>query len=265
MSEAIVVEGLTIEEALDVGAEKLGIPREKLDYEIVEEPTKSIFGLKGKPARLQVWERGTAKADPGDQEVEEDEDVPDGIMGSVEADVVEEASPSSGETSPGNVAEAEEAEVTDEELDQIADTAVSAVKGVLGAFGISATIDEYEGDDGEIILDVVGDDLAILIGRHGRTLEALQTVVVAVTNRKLGKRHPLVVDVEGYRSRRREKLEEMAHRTADRAARGGRPVALRPMSAFERRVVHVALRDDRRVTTESEGDEPNRRVVVSPK
>ena len=137
---------------------------------------------------------------------------------------------------------------------------------ILGHFGIdSATVEEYEGDEGEIILDVVGGDLGLLIGRHGRTLDALQTAVGAVTTRQVGFRYPVVVDVEGYRHRRRQKIEDMARRAADRASRQHIEVRMRPMTAYERRVVHVALRNDARVKTGSEGAEPYRQVVISPK
>ena len=105
----------------------------------------------------------------------------------------------------------------------------------------------------------------MLIGRHGRTLDAFQTLVTAVTNRKIERRYPVLVDVEGYRSRRKVKLEETAKSAADRVRRTGREVRLRPMSSYERKIVHVALRDDGRVTTASEGDDPFRRVVVSPR
>jgi spoIIIJ-associated protein len=89
-------------------------------------------------------------------------------------------------------------------------------------------------------------------------------VVSAITNRKLGFRYPVVVDVEGYRHRRRQKIEDIARRGADRAVRQHSPVKLRPMTAYERRIVHVVLRDDRRVSTGSEGEDPFRMVVISP-
>jgi len=157
------------------------------------------------------------------------------------------------------------AELTDEELDAIADAGADAIKEILRTLHIEGSIDEYEGDEGEIILDITGDDLAVLIGRHGRTLDALQVIVSTITNRRLDTRYPLVVDVSGYRYRRRVKLEEIARDAANRAVRQSRPVQLRPMSSFERRVIHVALRDDRRVHTESEGMEPRRMVVVHPR
>ena len=128
-------------------------------------------------------------------------------------------------------------EVTEEELDAIADTAIAALQDILKYFNVGeVTIDEYEGDEGELILDITGDDLAILIGRHGRTLDALQFVVSAITVRSMGFRYPVIVDVEGYKSRQREKLESIARSTANKAASQHRSVKMRPMTPYERRV-----------------------------
>lgn len=157
-------------------------------------------------------------------------------------------------------------EVTEEELDAIADTAIAALQDILKYFNVGeVTIDEYEGDEGELILDITGDDLAILIGRHGRTLDALQFVVSAITVRSMGFRYPVIVDVEGYKSRQREKLESSARSTANKAASQHRSVKMRPMTPYERRIVHIALRDDDRVDTASEGEGSARHVVVVPR
>ena len=157
-------------------------------------------------------------------------------------------------------------EVTEEELDAIADTAIAALQDILKYFNVGeVTIDEYESDEGELILDITGDDLAILIGRHGRTLDALQFVVSAITVRSMGFRYPVIVDVEGYKSRQREKLESIARSTANKAASQHRSVKMRPMTPYERRIVHIALRDDDRVDTASEGEGSARHVVVVPR
>lgn len=159
----------------------------------------------------------------------------------------------------------EEREITDEELDYIADTAIVALQGILKYFNVGeVTIDEYEGDDGELILDITGNDLAVLIGRHGKTLDALQFLVSAITVRTIGFRYPVVVDVEGYKSRQRQKLESIARSSANRAASQHRNVKLRPMTPYERRLVHIALRDDDRVETASEGEGSARHVVIIP-
>lgn len=163
------------------------------------------------------------------------------------------------------VEETSDDEITDEELDRIADTAISALQDILKHFDVGdVTIDEYEGDDGELILDITGDDLAVLIGRHGKTLDALQFVVSAITVRSIGYRYPVVVDVEGYKNRQRQKLESIARSSANKAANQHRSVKLRPMTPYERRIVHIALRDDSRVETASEGEGSARHVVVLP-
>lgn len=159
---------------------------------------------------------------------------------------------------------AEGVELTDDEVDTIADVAVGYLRGILGIFGEGgASIDEYEGDDGELILDITGGDLAVLIGRHGRTLDALQMVVSSLMSSTLRFHYPVVVDVEGYKNRRKEKLRGIALSAASRAKRQHSKVSLPPMNAYERRLIHLALVDDDQVTTHSEGEEPARHVVIT--
>lgn len=155
-------------------------------------------------------------------------------------------------------------ELSDEDLDTVADVALSVIRNILKHFDAEdSPIDEYEGDDGELILDVTAPNLAVLIGRHGRTLESLQTMFSLIVSRRLGFRYPVVVDIEGYKSRRNDKVASMAHSAAARAVRQHGSVALPPMSAYERRLVHIALRDNAAVETHSEGVDPERRVVVT--
>lgn len=154
---------------------------------------------------------------------------------------------------------------SEEDLDEVADTAIEVLRMILAHFDADgAEINEYEGDDQEIILDVVGGDLAILIGRRGHTLEAIQTLVSNITNKKLGYRYPVTIDIESYKHRQRQKIESIAFSAASRADRQDKEVSLRPMNPYERRLVHMALRDDERVETYSVGEEPNRHVVVAP-
>lgn len=247
MKTECTTEAATIEEAVDAALEELGVQQDAVDYEVLDEPGKGLFGMgASKPARVRVWIRESYLSElevTEDEAVELDEQV--GVLGA-------EAS--------------ESPELSDEEMDRVADAAVETLRETLSLLGIrDSAIEEYEGDEGEIILDVIGDDLGLLIGRHGRTLDALQTSVGAITTRRLGFRYPVVVDVEGYRHRRRQKIEDMAKRAADRAARQRGSVKLRPMTAYERRIVHVTLRNDPRVVTGSEGAEPFRHVVVKPR
>ena len=157
-------------------------------------------------------------------------------------------------------------EITNEELDFIADTAITIIKDIIQYFSVGdVVIDEYEGDEGELILDITGDDTAVLIGRHGKTLESLQFIISAILLRKLGYRYPVVIDVEGYKSRQRQKLESIARSSANRAVKEHRNIRLRPMTPYERRIVHIALRNDDRVDTESEDEGSARHVVIYPR
>lgn len=189
------------------------------------------------------------------EEVNEDTEI-------TEEAVVEESS----EQEEAAGSDGDELVVTDEMLDNIADTAIAALQDILRYFNVGeVTIDEYEGDEGELILDISGDDMAVLIGRHGKTLDALQFIVSMITVRTIGFRYPVVVDVEGYKNRQRQKLESIAHSSANRAASQHRKVGLRPMTPYERRIIHIALRDDDRVETVSEGEGSARHVVVVPR
>ncbi len=154
--------------------------------------------------------------------------------------------------------------LSDEEMDKIADLAVEYLKSILSLFGENnSSIDEYDGENGELILDVNGGDLAVLIGRHGRTLDALQMVLTSLLSSRIKFYYPVVVDIESYKSRRRKKLEDMARSSAARAKQRGGKVTLSPMNAYERRIIHLTLRGDEGVTTHSEGVEPDRHVVIT--
>ena len=155
-------------------------------------------------------------------------------------------------------------ELTDAEMDAIADLAVGYLKGILALFGENdCCIDEYDGENGELILDVNGGDLAVLIGRHGRTLDALQMVLNSLMSSRIKFYYPVVVDIESYKSRRRHKLEDIARSSAARAKQRGGKVSLAPMNAYERRIIHLALRADEGVVTHSEGVDPERHVVIT--
>ena len=154
-------------------------------------------------------------------------------------------------------------DLTDNQLDLIADISIDIVRSILRFFDEhNCDIDEYEGDDGELILDINGGDLAVLIGRHGRVLDSVQSVVSSMLSKKLGFHYPVVVDIESYKNRRRQKIQSLAKSSAERAKKQGR-VRMKPMSAYKRRLVHLALINDPDVTTHSEGTEPERFVVIT--
>jgi spoIIIJ-associated protein len=134
---------------------------------------------------------------------------------------------------------------------------------VTAAIGVRCRIEIVE-SEGVLEATCFGDDLGLLIGRHGQTIDAVQVLAAAIVGGSGEDRREVIVDAAGYRDRRRRTLESLAFRSAEEAARTGSRVELEPMSAAERKIVHTALQDRSDVTTGSEGDEPNRRVVVEP-
>jgi spoIIIJ-associated protein len=142
--------------------------------------------------------------------------------------------------------------------------AATALREILDRMGIEAEVSAF--DDGErVILDAHGAESGLVIGKKGATLDALQYLVNRIVFKTPGERPLVVVDAEGYRGRREDTLVDLAKRLAEKAERSGRPVPAEPMSAHDRRIVHMALADHPAVTTESEGEGPSRRVVIFPK
>lgn len=140
----------------------------------------------------------------------------------------------------------------------------SVLEHITAAMGVRCRIDVEELDDAITATCSSGEDLGILIGRHGQTIDAVQTIATAIVRQSEDERKQVVVDAAGYRDRRRRTLETLALRSADEAMRAGERVELEPMSSIERRLVHERLKDVDGVETVSEGDEPNRYVVVLP-
>ena len=147
--------------------------------------------------------------------------------------------------------------------DEPAERVRALVGRVVHALGLHATVDIDESGD-EIRATVNGDDLGLLIGKHGSTIDALQHIAFRAAFRGEGIRKQVVVDAAGYRERREGALHRMADRAAAEALRYSRPVELEPMRATERKIVHTYLSERSDVETHSEGDEPDRRLVVSP-
>ena len=149
-------------------------------------------------------------------------------------------------------------------MDEAIECLLEFVTTVVEGMGLDAAVDVSVAGEA-VVADVAGEDLGILIGRHGQTLDAVQYLASIVVNGHSRSRRPVIVDAEGYRGRREAVLSGVADRAAQKAERTRSPVDLQPMSAAERKIVHMRLKDHPRVETHSEGDEPQRLVVVSPK
>jgi spoIIIJ-associated protein len=156
------------------------------------------------------------------------------------------------------------APVSREDESEQAGRAREVLERILEAIGVRARLEVHE-DEETITATFVGRELGLVIGKHGQTIDAVQYLVNAIAARDRGdEREPVVVDAAGYRSRRQASLDALAVRSAERAVSTGAPVELDPMTAVERKVVHLRLRDFPGVVTRSEGTEPNRYVVIEP-
>ena len=156
------------------------------------------------------------------------------------------------------------AEVLDEGPPPSAEALRVFVQGVVDRMGIEASIEAFDTPEA-VRAEISGDDLGILIGRHGATIDALQYIAAIVVNGDRRQRRQVVVDAEGYRTRRESSLKALADRTAQKVAGDASSVQLKPMTAGERKVIHLHLKDHPRVETVSEGQEPFRAVVISPR
>lgn len=154
-------------------------------------------------------------------------------------------------------------EVTVTKVDPV-ETARQFLISVAAAMGLNVVVDVNPSEE-NVVLNLRGDDLGLLIGKHGQTLDALQYLTNLAAHRDCRDRVRLVVDIEDYRRRRAVTLEQLAQRLADRVKRSGEKVMLEPMNPHERKIIHMSLQDDTRVETYSEGEEPFRRVVIAPK
>lgn len=147
--------------------------------------------------------------------------------------------------------------------EELAQRAVRFLREILVNMGIFAQVEMFK-RPGYIMLNVSGDDLGKLIGRHGQTLNALQYLVNLSVHRNSDDQERIIIDVGGYRKRREENLKRIALSAAERVKKKGRKETLNPMSPLERRIIHLTLQDSKEVVTHSEGDDPYRRVVISP-
>lgn len=146
----------------------------------------------------------------------------------------------------------------------VADKAKDFLRDVFDAMDLTVVIDvKYDEENRDIDIDLSGDEMGVLIGKRGQTLDSLQYLVSLVVNKDVEEYIRVKVDTENYRKRRKETLENLAKNIAYKVKRTKRPVSLEPMNPYERRIIHSALQGDKYVTTHSEGDEPYRRVVVT--
>ncbi|MCA0452666.1 MAG: Jag N-terminal domain-containing protein [Chloroflexi bacterium] len=271
---SIETTGESVEEAISKGLAELGgVSPTDVIVEVLEEPSRGMFGLGARPARVRLQLFRTAAASTPvptpTAEVEE-----------VDAEPSAKASQPSDESFSAEVDEDEGVslleemqEITDESL---MDEDVRVAKVVLGELLermqilrpeiiVRRAVNSREGEGDPWLLDITGPNLNSLIGRRGETLNALQYITRLISSRELQHRANIVVDAAGYKAKRSRMLHDLALRMADQASRTKRTVALEPMPPYERRIVHMALRSRNDVQTKSVGEGNSRKVTIVPR
>jgi len=259
MSEKREFNAGTVEEAVDRAAATLGVEPQRLDFEVVDRGSAGFLGMGSRDARILVEVPEQAASTP--TLVEED-----AVPASKNTKQAEKLSTDVQQEVPQQeqvLEQGEPSSIVSESPEDLILAADNFMTTLLDKAGFDATVDAY--DAGEVItVDVATKETGLLIGQKGETIDAIQHLlnISVYRDRPFVKR--MIVDSEGYRQRRVEALQGMAHRTARRALREKRSLSLPPMSAAERRVIHLYLKENSHVTTSSEGQEEDRRVVVSP-
>lgn len=236
----------SVEEAVEKGLRELGLTEDDVDVEVLDEGKRGLLGLGSRQARIALKIKGVSekkeKAEKKQELVKTHQALPEEV-----------------DESRKMGAEPEEVSIARETINII-----------LEKMRVNADVAVRLGESDNnrvqpVLIDIEGKDLSFLIGRKAETINALQFVTSLIVGRELGRWVPLQIDVQHYRQRREDELRKLARRIADQVVSTGRKQALEPMPSNERRIVHIELRDNPKVETESVGEDPKRKVTVRPK
>jgi len=247
----------SVEEAVARGLEQLGLPKDAVSVEVLDNGSRGLLGIGGRQARVRL-------------SLKEVEAAP--VVSAAASEKPEQGYQDSQASfkEPTSIKKIDEAALSEDEVKALRKTQETVLE-LLKRMHIKAEVSSCyiepadENDDRLVMVDIQGKDLSILIGRRSETLNALQYVTSLIVSKELNRWVPLMIDVQGYRSRRERQLRQLGRRMADQAVQTGKKQVLEPMPANERRVIHLELRDNAYVTTESTGDEPFRKVTIVPK
>ncbi len=275
----------SVDAAIDEGLRQLGVDRDRVDVEVLHEGSRGLLGIGSTNARVRITLRPAPK--PAEKPAPTPQ-VTAPVAAATTAPAPAQTAPKEASPAPAHAASAQNAtsvsrsradkndEANDEEifddnsdLDQDAVVALASemLQEMVTLMGLDARVEgsiRHDPDEDEtvIYLNLLGDDLGGIIGRHGETLSSMQYLIRLMVNQKLHRWTNIVVDVEGYKDRRADKLAQMALRMAAQVVETGRSVALEPMPANERRLIHMALRNHPQVYTESIGEDTRRKIQI---
>lgn len=239
MNGSIRVSAKTVDDAITEALIQLGVTSDQLEYKVIEKGSLGFLGIGMKQAVIEAWKK--------EEPVEE----------------IEEPKSVSVETKE----EKELTEVSKVGQDKVSEDTIQAVesflKDTLKAMGMDVEITSEIDEEGALNIDMKGDNMGILIGKRGQTLDSLQYLANRVANKYQDSYVRVKLDTENYRARREETLRKLAKNIASKVKRTRRAVSLEPMNPYERRIIHAALQSDPQITTHSEGEEPYRKVVIA--
>ena len=257
----ITVSAKTVEDALTEASIELGLASTDIDYEVIEKGSTGFLGIGAKQAVITAWKKVEEKPKKekkvekkSEKKVEKKTEVKPVVTEKIKevAEVKEEID---------QVSEKEEklAEVES----QTKEACEKFLKDVLKSMDMEVTLTSEIDEDGALSINMEGENMGILIGKRGQTLDSLQYLTNRVANKMQEGYVRVKLDTENYRARRKETLENLAKNIAHKVKRTKKAVSLEPMNPYERRIIHSALQGDKYVSTHSEGEEPYRRVVVT--
>lgn len=265
--KSMTISAKTVEAAIEKGLQELGITREEAEIEVIQQPSSGLFGLiHKKEAVVEIKEKESAVADDFKNLMKEmNGEREEKSEAEEEKPIVEETAESADEVENRSEKKAkEELPFSAKEQEQVAEEAKAFLETIFKSMNLSVQMEKMMNEE-RILFNLRGDDLGILIGKRGQTLDALQYLTNLASGKDFRRHYFVLLDVENYRERRKHTLETLAHRLADKALRTGERVKLEPMSAGERRIIHLALQKRTDIITDSEGEEPYRFVVIQKK
>ena len=285
--EFIEVSAKTVDDAITKACIELQASSDKLEIQIISEGSSGFFGIGSKPAVIRVAVKPEVEAEPvtAEKELEKKPERPEKKpvrQESVKKEapkkempkkeqmkkdpVKKEVSKNQAETSKKQEVKEEVPVRTEEEITRMKAAAEEFLSGVFKAMELPVEIQmNYNTQSGSLDIDFAGEEMGMLIGKRGQTLDSLQYLTSLVVNKDQKEYVRVKLDTENYRKRRKETLENLARNIAYKVKKTRRPVSLEPMNPYERRIIHSALQGNKFVETYSEGNEPYRHVVVAPK
>lgn len=259
---SIQVSGPTVDEAIQRGLAELGLERDRVKVEVIEEGRRGILGIGTRDATVRLEALAPASSPTPTPESHPAAKVIPTVEPTIQSQLQD--------SPPGPLTDVTVTGEYELSPEQIVQTAQQTLSELLGKMGIEAQVvgrldGESDQDVASVLLDIQGDNLTVLIGHRGKVLNALQYVTRLIVSREVGHWIDLVVDVGMYKQRRASSLHKLAQRMAERVADTHQPVALEPMPPNERREIHIALRNHPEVTTQSVGRGDGRKVTIIPR